>query len=113
MLINVIILPDQEKPLPPQHGSGSCNNKTAPKIGAALLWFIGGRMWVAPHVYEKEILVIYFIVSYYNLIMTKQCGKYELYVNIYKQLFKFLHKHFTNQRLTVLSNRSFFDILCA
>lgn len=49
----------------------SLNRKTALKIRAALLWFIGGRMWVNPHVYEKEILVIDFILSYYTLIMTK------------------------------------------
>ena len=48
-------------------------NKTALFNRAALLWFIGGRMWVSPQVYEKEILVIYFILSYYNAFMTKQC----------------------------------------
>ncbi len=41
-------------------------------------------MWVTPQVYEKEILVIYFILSYYIVFMTKQCLKYELYVNIFK-----------------------------
>ncbi len=64
--------------------SGVKINKTALFNRAALLWFIGGRMWVTPQVYEKEILVIYFILSYYIVFMTKQCLKYELYVNISK-----------------------------
>ena len=40
-------------------------------------------MWVAPLVYEKENSRLVSILSYYREIMTKQCGNYELYVNIF------------------------------